>query len=196
MSRRSTGRSEAERVLHIVELLRRESSGVGIAELARDLDASQERVKSDLAVIEAAGYGVTCVGSRVRLTPPEERVRAGPSKEVASRPSPYLTTAEAAAFLRYRGASGIRTAMKRGEIRPAGRGPRGTHMFTTEELTRFVRDRARFTRSRADPRWGSEEGRQWRRSARIRRRRARAAQGHPPQTTPTHPRHPRGAAKR
>jgi hypothetical protein len=57
-------------------------------------------------------------------------------------PSPYLTTAEAAAFLRYRGGSGIRTAVKRGELRPAGRGPRGTHMFTPEELTRFVRDRA------------------------------------------------------
>jgi hypothetical protein len=66
MSRRSTGRSEAERVLHIVEVLRREPSGVGIAELARDLDVSQERVKSDLAVIEAAGYGVAYVG-RVKL---------------------------------------------------------------------------------------------------------------------------------
>jgi len=65
MSRRSTGPSEAERVLHIVERLRSELTGVDVAELATELRVSPEQVERDLAVIEAAGYGVTCVGSRV-----------------------------------------------------------------------------------------------------------------------------------
>src|SRR5262249_15444897 len=42
-------------------------------------------------------------------------------------------------FLRYRSASGIRTAVARGLLVPFGAGPRGTHLFTEEELVRFVR---------------------------------------------------------
>jgi hypothetical protein len=34
--------------------------------------------------------------------------------------SPYLTTSEAAAYLRYRSASGVRSAVSRGELRSAG----------------------------------------------------------------------------
>jgi hypothetical protein len=52
------------------------------------------------------------------------------------------TTTEAAEFLRYRTASGIRTAVSRGRLVPFvpfGAGPRGTYLFTEDELVRFVR---------------------------------------------------------
>jgi len=54
----------------------------------------------------------------------------------------YLTTAEAAAYVRFRGASGIRAAVRRRELLPDGAGPRGVHLFTKETLDRFVRARA------------------------------------------------------
>jgi len=56
--------------------------------------------------------------------------------------SPYLTTKEAAAYLRFESTSAIRNRVMRGELVPAGAGPYGTHMFLREELDRFVRDRA------------------------------------------------------
>jgi len=52
--------------------------------------------------------------------------------------SPYLTTREAADYLRYRTTSGIRMAVLRGELRPAGKGARGALLFTVQELDRFV----------------------------------------------------------
>ena len=52
--------------------------------------------------------------------------------------SPFLTTAEAAAYLRFKTTSGVRMAVRRGELRPAGRGPRGVFLFTIPELDRFV----------------------------------------------------------
>ena len=52
--------------------------------------------------------------------------------------SPYLTAAEAARYLRYRSASGVRSAVSRGELRPAGAGPRNTLLFTIAELDRFI----------------------------------------------------------
>ena len=55
---------------------------------------------------------------------------------------PYLTSAEAASYLRYHGASGIRAAVRRGELVPDGAGPRDTHLFTRETLDSFVRKRA------------------------------------------------------
>ncbi|MDQ3370154.1 MAG: helix-turn-helix domain-containing protein, partial [Myxococcota bacterium] len=55
---------------------------------------------------------------------------------------PYLTTAEAAVYLRYRTASGIRTAVARGELTPTGAGPKGSHLFHHAELDRFAAARA------------------------------------------------------
>ena len=52
-----------------------------------------------------------------------------------------LTTVEAAAYLRFRTASGIRSAVMRGELVPVGAGPKGSHMFTVDELQRFVQAR-------------------------------------------------------
>src|SRR5947209_11804806 len=57
-------------------------------------------------------------------------------------PLAYLTSAEAAIYLRYRDASGIRAAVRRGELVPDGAGPRGTHLFTKQTLDSFVRMRA------------------------------------------------------
>jgi hypothetical protein len=56
--------------------------------------------------------------------------------------SPLLTTAEAASYLRFRTASGIRTIVARGELIPLGAGPKGSHLFTREELDRFAVARA------------------------------------------------------
>jgi hypothetical protein len=58
-------------------------------------------------------------------------------------PLAYLTSAEAASYLRYRNASGIRAAVRRGELVPDGAGPRGTHLFMKQTLDPFVRMRAR-----------------------------------------------------
>src|SRR5215831_14531515 len=55
----------------------------------------------------------------------------------------YLTTAEAAAYLRFGSASSIRTLVRRDELTPAGAGPRGTLLFRIEELDRFVEFRGR-----------------------------------------------------
>ncbi len=60
---------------------------------------------------------------------------------------PLLTTWEAAHYLRFRTASGIRTVVARGELRPYGAGPKGCHLFTVAELDRFVASRgARYAR--------------------------------------------------
>lgn len=56
--------------------------------------------------------------------------------------SPYLTTAEAAEYLRYQSTAGIRCAVRRGELVPAGAGPRGCHLFHREDLDTFARKRA------------------------------------------------------
>src|SRR5215813_4972706 len=56
-------------------------------------------------------------------------------------PDGYLTTIEAAAFLRFRSPSGIRTAVMRRELQPAGVGPRGSLLFKREDLDRFIRAR-------------------------------------------------------
>jgi hypothetical protein len=51
--------------------------------------------------------------------------------------SPYLTTAEAADYLRYRSASAVRTLKLRGLLCPAGK--RGTtDLYRLEDLDRFV----------------------------------------------------------
>jgi hypothetical protein len=65
---------------------------------------------------------------------------------------PLLTTRDAAAYLRFRSTSGIRTAVMRGELRPCGAGPKACHMFTVEELDRFVAGRAaRYARRNVVP---------------------------------------------
>jgi hypothetical protein len=53
-----------------------------------------------------------------------------------------LTTAEACRYLRYQTDSGIRNAVRRGELVPVGWGPRGKHLFTVAELDRLVLFRA------------------------------------------------------
>src|ERR1043166_1748432 len=68
-----------------------------------------------------------------------------------ARPSlpTLLTTAEAAAYLRFRSSSGIRTAVMRGELHPVGAGAKRSHLFTVAELDRFVSARAaRYPRGR------------------------------------------------
>src|ERR1700710_2954094 len=57
-------------------------------------------------------------------------------------PPRYMTTAEAARYLRFRSTSGIRTAVLRGELHPAGAGRKCCHLFTVDELNRFVSARA------------------------------------------------------
>ena len=52
--------------------------------------------------------------------------------------TPLLSTRDAAAYLRFKSTSGIRTAVMRGELRPCGAGPKACHMFTVAELDRFV----------------------------------------------------------
>ena len=62
--------------------------------------------------------------------------------------APILTTAEAATYLRYRSASGIRTVVMRGELIPCGAGPKACHLFTIAELDRFVAARgARYAKA-------------------------------------------------
>jgi hypothetical protein len=81
---------------------------------------------------------------RVRARPCPGSTRcAGSSCWCTVRPmeSPYLTTREAAAYLRFESPSAIRNLVMLGELVPAGAGPYGTHMFLREELDRFVRDR-------------------------------------------------------
>ena len=51
--------------------------------------------------------------------------------------SPYLTSREAASYLRYRSASAIRTLKMRGSLRPAGRRG-GTDLYRRDDLDRFV----------------------------------------------------------
>src|SRR5688572_8922999 len=51
--------------------------------------------------------------------------------------TPFLTTAEAAEYLRYRSASAVRTLKMLGKLRPAGR--RGKiDLYRREDLDRFV----------------------------------------------------------
>ena len=56
--------------------------------------------------------------------------------------SSFLTTSEAAAYLRFRTQGGVRQLVMRGAIKPFGRGPNGTHMFRREELDRWMASRA------------------------------------------------------
>lgn len=53
-----------------------------------------------------------------------------------------LNTSEAALYLGYKTTSGIRQAVRRGELRPYGRGARSCLLFLTEELDRFAQVRA------------------------------------------------------
>ena len=53
--------------------------------------------------------------------------------------SPYMTSNEAATYLRLAGASSIRSLVQRGELHPVGRrGRRGPYLFTRDELDRWV----------------------------------------------------------
>src|SRR5690348_14867726 len=70
--------------------------------------------------------------------------------------SPYLTTAEAAKYLRFNSTSAIRSLVSRGELSPSGAGPKGTLLFRVEELDRFVQ--ARIRRRGYRPEMESEHG--------------------------------------
>jgi len=89
-----------------------------------------------------------------------------------------LSTAEAEAYLRYRTTSGIRNAVARGELGPFGAGPKGSHLFTLEELNRFVGARAKRYAPRrpvvpgdrgGGPPGGDEVGTRWGRPPKTRR---------------------------
>ncbi|MBT9560996.1 MAG: helix-turn-helix domain-containing protein [Myxococcales bacterium] len=54
--------------------------------------------------------------------------------------SPYLTTDEAAQYLRLSGGSSVRALVQRGLLAPSGRvGTRGAYLFLRAELDRFLR---------------------------------------------------------
>src|SRR5579871_7000665 len=60
-----------------------------------------------------------------------------PRHEGRAERSPYLTTAEAAAYLRYHSPSAVRTLKMKGLLRPAGR--RGcTDLYRIDDLDHFV----------------------------------------------------------
>ena len=63
-------------------------------------------------------------------------------------PPRLFTTADAATYLGYKTTSGIRYAVRRGELVPFGAGPRNTHLFTREQLDEFARRRRDSTRTR------------------------------------------------
>lgn len=55
--------------------------------------------------------------------------------------STYLTTAEAASYLRYKSASAVRNLIQRGELKPTRRrGENGPYLFQEEELDRWLRE--------------------------------------------------------
>src|SRR5436305_5024785 len=82
--------------------------------------------------------------------------RAMPAASARRSLSMLLTTAEAAAYLRFRSSSGIRTAVMRGELRPVGAGAKRCHLFTIAELDRFVSARAaRYARGRLGTEWSA-----------------------------------------
>ncbi len=56
--------------------------------------------------------------------------------------TPLFSTRDAANYLRFKSTSGIRTTVMRGELVPCGAGPKACHMFTIDELDRFVAARA------------------------------------------------------
>lgn len=49
-----------------------------------------------------------------------------------------FTTRQAAEFLGYRDASGVRHLVSRSELIPCGNGPRGTHLFTYQSLIEWT----------------------------------------------------------
>src|SRR5580692_3922005 len=72
------------------------------------------------------------------LRPAETTCATRPSHEPSTASeSPYLTTSEAAVYLRYRSGSAIRTLKMKGHLRPAGR--RGSvDLYLRDDLDRFV----------------------------------------------------------
>jgi hypothetical protein len=66
-----------------------------------------------------------------------ERGHQSVQPPAAPLPSRYLTTTEAAAYLRYRGASGIRMAVRRGWLRPAARRGR-VLLFRLQDLEHLL----------------------------------------------------------
>lgn len=75
----------------------------------------------------------------VRRVVREEFARLSP---LTSPALPRLvTTREAAEYLRFGTSGAIRNAVARGQLTPMGAGPRGSHMFTPEELDRFLAKR-------------------------------------------------------
>lgn len=62
-----------------------------------------------------------------------------PARDPAPIPSPWLTTEEAAIYMRLASGSSVRTLMARGELVPDARcGRRGTFLFLTATLDRFL----------------------------------------------------------
>jgi len=75
-----------------------------------------------------------------------ERTAMGRYRDKQLTPSPYLTIDEAAIYLRYNSTSGLRMAIRRGWLKPAGqRGPGGCLLFRKEDLDRFVLERPEIT---------------------------------------------------
>jgi hypothetical protein len=69
------------------------------------------------------------------------RTAIAPTSPVVLKPDigeTYFTTAEAAIYVRFRTASGVRQAVACGELVPVGAGPRGSHLFTRAQLDEFV----------------------------------------------------------
>src|SRR5688500_5792851 len=64
------------------------------------------------------------------------------SRIAAAPASPYFTSAEAAAYVRFRSVSGLRTAVMRGELSPDGVGPRSVLLFRRETLDQWIAARS------------------------------------------------------
>lgn len=56
-------------------------------------------------------------------------------------PNAWVGTADAAPYLRM-SPGGLRSAVHRGQLKPDGRGPKGTHMFRVSTLDAYLIDRA------------------------------------------------------
>lgn len=85
----------------------------------------------------------TLVAEITRIRQLLERLVPEPEKITEESARPWLTTVEAAAYLRME-STGLRTLISRGRITPDGRGSRRGHMFRRETLDAYL------TRSVAD----------------------------------------------
>ena len=136
------------------------SSGWNATAWSRGSPAGQWRVRAD--IVEPTGGPRTDAsatadsGRPARPRAPDRQERARPWAKpwprtgAVAMTSPYLTTAEAAEYLRYQSPSAIRTLKLRGLLRPAGRRG-GTDLYRQADLDHFVAQGASASIERGRP---------------------------------------------